>query len=79
MALNWAMLDSNNSLILLPNENTNSCFLGVNLALDVPDTLPSSSAIAGGSGGSNKMEGEGRLWLTDQRVCCSSCLFVARA
>lgn len=69
MALNWAMLDSNRSLIPLPNEQTiSSVDSGVELALDIPDTPPSTSAIAGGLGGSKKMKEMGRLWLTDQRV-----------
>ena len=69
MALNWAMLNPDGSPVPLPSERTiSSINSGVELILNIPDTPPSSSASAGGSGGSKKLGDAGRLWLTDQRV-----------
>ena len=41
---------------------------GVEVSLAVPDTPPTGSSTSGGSGGARKLNGTGKLYLTDQRV-----------
>ncbi|KII94590.1 hypothetical protein PLICRDRAFT_127627 [Plicaturopsis crispa FD-325 SS-3] len=69
MALNWTMFNPEGQYVPLPNENTITYVeSGAEIALTIPDAPPSNSARAGGSGGSKKMKGVGRVWLTDQRL-----------
>jgi len=71
MALNWTMLNSDHSLVPLPNEQIITTIdSGVELVLNIPDAPPTSgsSVTAGGSGGSKKMKERVGLWLTDQRL-----------
>jgi len=69
MALNWTMLNPNRSPVPLPNEMTiTAADAGVEVSLNVPDAPPSSTASAGGSGGSKESKAVGKVWLTDQRV-----------
>jgi hypothetical protein len=69
MALNWTMLNPNRSPIPLPNEQAIiTVSSGAELSLTVPDTPPTQSASAGGSGGAKNLKGSGGVWLTDQRV-----------
>lgn len=41
---------------------------GADVSLAVPDTPPTGSSTSGGSGGARKLNGIGKLFLTDQRV-----------
>ena len=41
---------------------------GAEVSLSIPDTLPTGSSTSGGSGGARKLNGTGKLFLTDQRV-----------
>ena len=41
---------------------------GAEVSLAIPDTPPTGSSTSGGSGGARKLNGTGRLYLTDQRV-----------
>jgi len=70
MALNWAMLNPDQSLVPLPHEQIITAIeSGAELILNIPDAPPSSSsASTGGSGGNKKMKEKGRIWLTDQRL-----------
>lgn len=47
---------------------------GADVSLTVPDEPPTGSSSSGGSGGGRKLNGTGKLVLTDQRVrffrCC---------
>jgi len=71
MALNWAMLSKDRTPVPLPNEMTITTIdTGVEVFLTIPDAPPVGSSAAGGSGGVKKIKAAGKLWLTDQRVCC---------
>lgn len=41
---------------------------GAEVSLAVPDTPPTGSSTSGGAGGARKLNGTGKLFLTDQRV-----------
>ena len=41
---------------------------GAEVSLAVPDTPPTGSSTSGGTGGARKLNGTGKLFLTDQRV-----------
>ncbi|KAF9463067.1 hypothetical protein BDZ94DRAFT_1289985 [Collybia nuda] len=69
MALNWAMLNPNRSPVPLPHEMTiTKVDSGVDVSLTIPDTLPTTTSSAGGSGGNKKLKALGKIWLTDQRL-----------
>lgn len=69
MALNWTMLSPDRSPVPLPNEMTiTNIDKGVEMVLHVPNTPPSETASAGGSGGSKKLQATGKIFVTDQRV-----------
>lgn len=70
MALNWTMLDAKRKPVPINDEIVvKSIESGVEVFLNIPDAPPtSSSASAGGSGGSRKVKAQGSLWLTDHRV-----------
>jgi len=66
-AINWTMLDSSKTPVLLPDEsNVMEINDGVELTLLVPHAAPSSSSGIGGSG--EQLKEMGRLWLTDHRL-----------
>jgi hypothetical protein len=44
---------------------------GAEVSLSIPDTPPTGSSSSGGSGGGRQLNGTGKLFLTDQRVCSS--------
>ncbi|KAF5322160.1 hypothetical protein D9619_000233 [Psilocybe cf. subviscida] len=68
MALNWTMLDAKRNPVPLPNEMTITTIdSGVDLSLTIPNAPPSTTALAGGSGGSSKLKATGNVSLTDQR------------
>ena len=70
MALNWTMLTPDRVPVPLPNETTiMTVESGAEVSLTIPDSPPTGSASAGGSGGERKLKGIGKLFLTDQRVC----------
>ena len=69
MALNWTMLKPDRTPIPLPGELTiMTVESGVEVLLAVPDTPPTGSSTSGGSGSARKLNGTGKLYLTDQRV-----------
>lgn len=69
MALNWAMLNPDGSPVPLPKESMiMNIESGAEIAIFIPDSVPSGAATAGGSGGSKKLQAEGRIFLSDQRV-----------
>ena len=69
MALNWTMLDDHRNPIPLPHEMTLLTIDdGAEVTLTIPDAPPSGSSTAGGSGGSKRLNGTGKILLTDQRV-----------
>ncbi|KJA29623.1 hypothetical protein HYPSUDRAFT_174378 [Hypholoma sublateritium FD-334 SS-4] len=67
MALNWTMINPNRSPVPLPHEMTITTIDSGDLALTIPDSSPSSSSTAGGSGGVKKLKATGKVYLTDQR------------
>lgn len=76
MALNWTMINPNRSPVPLPNEMTITTIDSGDLALTIPDSSPSGSSTAGGSGGVKKLKATGKVYLTDQRVrllCLIAC------
>ncbi|KAI0248817.1 hypothetical protein BJV78DRAFT_1130719 [Lactifluus subvellereus] len=69
MALNWTMLNSDRTPVHLPRESTiMTVDSGAEVSLTIPDTPPTASAASGGSGGERKLQGTGKLFLTDQRL-----------
>ena len=70
MALNWTMINPDRIPVPLPNETTiMSVDSGADVSLTIPDSPPTAaSATSGGSGGERKLNGIGKLFLTDQRV-----------
>lgn len=69
MALNWTMLDNKRNFVPLPNEMTITTIdSGVDLSLTIPNAPPSTSALAGGSGGVSKLKATGKASVTDKRV-----------
>jgi hypothetical protein len=51
---------------------------GAEVSLAVPDTPPTGSSTSGGSGGAaRKLNGTGKLFLTDQRVRFSEAVSVS--
>jgi hypothetical protein len=75
MALNWTMLKPDRTPVPLPGELTiMTVESGADVSLTVPDEPPTGSSSSGGSGGGRKLNGTGKLVLTDQRVrffrCC---------
>jgi hypothetical protein len=69
MALNWTMLKPDRTPVPLPGELTiMTVEPGAEVSLAVPDTPPAGSSTSGGSGGTRKLNGTGKLFLTDQRV-----------
>jgi WW domain-binding protein 2 len=69
MALNWTMLKPDRTPEPLPGELTiMTVEPGAEVSLAVPDTPPTGSSPSGGSGGARKLNGTGKLYLTDQRV-----------
>jgi hypothetical protein len=78
MALNWTMLKPDRTPVPLPGELTiMTVEPGVEVSLAVPDTPPSGSSTSGGSGGARKLNGTGKLFLTDQRVRFSDAVSVS--
>ena len=70
MALNWTMLDATRAPVPLAHESTiMTVDDGAELILTIPDVPPAPGATAGGSGGSKRLKGMGKIYLTDQRVC----------
>ena len=41
---------------------------GAEVSLIIPDIPPTGSSTSGGDGGGRKLDGTGKLFLTDQRV-----------
>jgi len=73
MSLNWTMLDPKGFPVPLPHESViTTVDSGVEVALTIPNALPSGNATAGGSGGSKRIKANGKLWLTDQRLIFTS-------
>jgi hypothetical protein len=69
MALNWTMLKPDRTPVPLPREFTITTIeSGAELSLIIPDTPPTGSSTSGGSGGGRKLNGTGKLFLTDQSV-----------
>ncbi len=68
MALNWTMLDSQRSPIPLPHELIIRTVSAAEVTVSVPNAPPTSSSTSGGSGGEKKLVGNGKIWLTDNRV-----------
>lgn len=69
MALNWTMLKPDRTPVPLPGELTiMTVESGAEVSLIIPDVPPTSSSTSGGSGGGRKLNGTGKLLLTDQRV-----------
>jgi hypothetical protein len=69
MALNWTMLKPDRTPVPLPGELTiMTVEPGAEVSLAIPDTPPTGSSMSGGSGGARKLNGTGKLFLTDQRV-----------
>ncbi|KAN0126563.1 hypothetical protein V8E52_000203 [Russula decolorans] len=69
MALNWTMLKPDRTPLPLPGELTiMTVEPGAEVSLAVPDTPPTGSSMSGGSGGARKLNGTGKLFLTDQRL-----------
>lgn len=69
MALNWAMLKPDRTPVPLPGELiVMTVDSGAEVSLSIPDTPPAGSSTSGGSGGARKLNGTGKLFLTDQRV-----------
>ncbi len=76
MALNWTMLKPDHTPVPLPGELTiMTVESGAEVSLAVPDTPPTGSSTSGGTGGARKLNGTGKLILTDQRVGFSLCCF----
>jgi hypothetical protein len=79
MALNWAMLDDARNPVPIGHEITITTIdTGAEVTLIVPDSPPTASGNAGGSGGNKKLKESGRIWVTDQRVSSNIHLY-ARA
>src|SRR5258705_12248011 len=79
MALNWAMLNPNRIPVPLPQEMTiTTVDSGVDISLTIPDHAavadekPTGASSAGGSSGIKYLKSNGKLYLTDQRVCCTT-------
>ncbi|KAI0772582.1 hypothetical protein BC629DRAFT_1736626 [Irpex lacteus] len=68
MALNWTMLDSQRSPIPLPHELIIRTVSAAEVTVSVPNAPPTSSSTSGGSGGEKKLVGNGKIWLTDNRL-----------
>ena len=68
MALNWAMLDANRSPVPLPHELIIRTISAADVSVTIPNTPPRSTSTSGGSGGERKLAGNGKIWLTDNRV-----------
>ena len=69
MALNWTMLNDHRIPVPLPGELTIMIVeSGAEVAVTIPDLPPTGSSTSGGSGGGRKLNGTGKLFLTDQRV-----------
>jgi hypothetical protein len=76
MALNWTMLKPDRTPVPLPGELTiMTVEPGAEVSLSIPDTPPAGSSTSGGSGGTRKLNGTGKLFLTDQRVRLSEADF----
>ncbi|KIJ69907.1 hypothetical protein HYDPIDRAFT_78615 [Hydnomerulius pinastri MD-312] len=72
MALNWVTVVESNPL-LLQGEEFIETVDQVKCNITIPDAPPStSSAASGGTGGLKKLEGVGRLDLTNQRLIWTS-------
>ncbi|KIK98297.1 hypothetical protein PAXRUDRAFT_134471 [Paxillus rubicundulus Ve08.2h10] len=67
MALNWVTVVDSKPL-LLQGESPLEIVDNVKCNLTIPDAPPSASSSAGGSGGLKKLEANGTLTLTDQRL-----------
>ncbi|KIJ20417.1 hypothetical protein PAXINDRAFT_166478 [Paxillus involutus ATCC 200175] len=67
MALNWVTVVDGKPL-LLQGEHLIEIVDNVKCNLTIPDAPPSTSSSAGGSGGLKKLEANGTLALTDQRL-----------
>ncbi|KAH9998296.1 hypothetical protein BJV77DRAFT_981102 [Russula vinacea] len=69
MALNWTMLKPDRTPVPLPGELTiMTVESGADVSLTVPDEPPTGSSSSGGSGGGRKLNGTGKLVLTDQPI-----------
>jgi hypothetical protein len=69
MALNWTMLKPDRTPVPLPGELTiMTVESGAEVSLTIPDVPPAGSSPSGGSGGGRKLNGTGKLFLTDHRV-----------
>jgi len=68
MALNWAMLSPERAPVPLLNEATIVTLPAAEVILDIPDAPPALGTSAGGSGGSRRLKGLGKLYLTKQRL-----------
>ena len=63
------MLKPDRTPVPLPGELTiMTVEPGAEVSLAVPDIPPTGSSTSGGSGGARKLNGIGKLFLTDQRV-----------
>jgi hypothetical protein len=72
MALNWTMLGTDRTPVPLPRElMIMTVEAGAEVSLIIPDVPPTGTSTSGGSGGGRKLDGTGKLFLTDQRVCSS--------
>jgi WW domain-binding protein 2 len=69
MALNWTMLGPDRTPVPLPKElMIMTVESGAEISLIIPDVPPTGTSTSGGSGGGRKLNGTGKLFLTDQRV-----------
>jgi len=69
MALNWTMLNPDRTPVPLPGELTiMTVESGAEVYLIIPNVPPTGSSTSGGSGGGRKLNGTGKLFLTDQRL-----------
>ncbi|KAI0092097.1 hypothetical protein BDY19DRAFT_928323 [Irpex rosettiformis] len=68
MALNWAMLDASRSPVPLPHELIVRTVSAADVSVTVPNAPPTSTSTSGGSGGTRKLTGSGKIWLTDNRL-----------
>lgn len=68
MALNWTMLSTDRTPVPLPKELMVMTVESGEVSLIIPDVPPTGTSTSGGSGGGRKLDGTGKLFLTDQRV-----------
>jgi hypothetical protein len=63
------MLSPDRTPVPLPGELTIMTIeSGAEVSVIIPDIPPTGSSTSGGSGGGRKLNGMGKLFLTDQRV-----------